>query len=86
MSEFKPLIDQLYREEIARAREQTPAERFAGAFEITDFAFGIMESGIRAQHPDADDAEVLRIARKRLAICRAMDESKRYRRVNKPGA
>ena len=60
-------MDQLYREEILRARTQTPQARVAGAFGIAPFARAIMEAGIRSQHPDADDAEVLRLGRERIA-------------------
>ncbi len=36
MSEFQPLIDQLYREEVEQARAMTPAERFRCGMEIIE--------------------------------------------------
>jgi hypothetical protein len=81
MSEFQPLIDELYREEIDRARRMTPQQRLKAACELTDLAFDLMMSGIRWQHPDADDAEVLRIARERIAIGRKNDNAGLYRPV-----
>ncbi len=84
MNPHQPLIDQLYREEIERARKQTPQERVAGAFEIAPFARAMMEAGIRSQHPGADDAEVLRLGRERIAKVRRMREWKIYRPAEAP--
>ena len=39
MSEFQPLIDQLYREEVEQARAMTPAERFQCGMEIIEENF-----------------------------------------------
>ena len=36
MSEFQPLIDQLYREEVLRSRAMTPEERMAHCIEISE--------------------------------------------------
>ena len=76
MNPHQPLIDQLYREEILRARKQTPQERVRGAFEIAPFAQAMMYAGIRRQHPQADAAELLRLARERIAKGRRMNEWK----------
>ncbi len=84
MNPHQPLMDQLYREEILRARTQTPQQRVAGAFGIAPFARAMMEAGIRSQHPDADDAEVLRLGRERIAKVRRMREWKIYRPVEAP--
>lgn len=84
VNEFQPLIDQLYREEILRARAQTPQQRLAGAFEMAPLAHSFMYAGIRHQHPDADDAELLRLARERIAKIRRLDELKIYRAVEAP--
>ena len=84
MNSHQPLIDQLYREEILRARKQTPQQRVAGAFEIAPFARGMMEAGIRSQHPGADDAEVLRLGRERIAKGRRINEWKIFRPVEAP--
>lgn len=66
MNPHQSLIDQLYREEILHARKLTPRQRLAAAFAMAPLARRIMEAGIRRQHPGADDAEVLRIARERV--------------------
>ena len=39
MNEFQPLIDQLRREEVERARRMTPEQRIAAAFELSNLWF-----------------------------------------------
>ena len=75
----QPLIDQLYREEILRARAQTPQERLRGTFEVTKFALRLMRDHLRNRHPHADDAELVHLGRERLGKVRRMDEMRRYR-------
>jgi len=58
MDEFKPLIDQIYRERVSRARARTPGERMSDAFELSSIFF------------NSDDPELLR----RLRIVRTLDE------------
>lgn len=84
MNEFQPLIDQLYREEILHARKQTPQQRVQAAFDLAPFAHGLMMDGIRAQHPHADEAEVWRIACRRIAIARRLGEWKIYQTAAEP--
>jgi len=76
MNEFQPLIDQLYREGILSARKMTPQQRLTAAFELSPFAHSFMYAGIRGQHPDADDGELLRLARERIAKVRRCNEWK----------
>lgn len=84
MNEFQPLIDQLYREEILHARKMTPQQRIAAAFDFAPMAYQFMYAGIRSQNPEADDAELLRLARERIAKVRRMHEAKIYRAVAVP--
>lgn len=56
--------------QIHRYRTLTGEERLAIALDMYELSCDVARSGIRAQHPDADDAEVeerLR-ARRRLAV------------------
>lgn len=62
MSEFQPLIDQLYRERVARARAQTPGQRMSDVLELAGWHFS------------KDNAEL----RRRLQIGRVLDEHKCY--------
>ena len=48
-------------------RAKTPGERIAIAFDLTDFALRMAESGVRARHPEASEREIfLRAASLRL--------------------
>jgi hypothetical protein len=62
MNPHQPLIDQLYREKVLRARRQTPGERMSDVLELS------------AMHFDKDDPEL----RRRLALVRAMEERDCY--------
>ena len=44
-AELKVLQDSIYREKILRARRQTPEERLADVFELSDHQFGMMLCG-----------------------------------------
>jgi hypothetical protein len=68
------LIDELYREEILRARAMPPEEKlFAGA-RLFDYACAITLAGIRHQHPGIDDEGALELLRQRLALARRLEE------------
>ncbi|MEP6667637.1 MAG: hypothetical protein ABJF10_00705 [Chthoniobacter sp.] len=62
MNPHQPLIDQIFREKVLRARRQTPGERMSDVLELS------------AMHFDKDDPEL----RRRLALVRAMDERDCY--------
>jgi hypothetical protein len=48
-------------------RAKTPGERIMMAFELSEFAVKVAESGVRARHPDASEREIfLRSAALRL--------------------
>lgn len=84
MNEFQPLIDQLYREEVLRARKMTPEQRVTAAFELSPFAHEIMYAGLRARHPHADGAELLKLARERINRIRRCNEWKIFRPAEPP--
>lgn len=48
-------------------RGKTPGERIAMAFDLTDFAIRMAESGVRSRYPEASEREIfLRAAALRL--------------------
>jgi hypothetical protein len=51
----KEIIDALYREEVLRARQTPPDEKFAAGFTLFEYACAITKDGIRNQFPDADE-------------------------------
>ena len=73
MSATKALVDALYREEIARARAMTPAEKLLEGPRLFERARRLMIDGIRHQHPHLDDAGVLALLAERLHRLQALD-------------
>ena len=61
------LTDELYREEIARARAMTPEEKLFEGPRLFERACRVMADGVRHQHPDLDDAGVEALIATRLA-------------------
>jgi hypothetical protein len=56
--------------QIERYREMNGEERLAIALDLHEFSCDIAREGIRAQHPEADDAEIERLLRGRLELAR----------------
>ena len=54
--------------QIERYRRMTGEERLAIALDLHDLACDIAREGIRAQHPDADAAEVERLLARRFRL------------------
>ena len=57
--------------QIERYREMSGEERLAIALDLHELSCDIAREGIRAQHPDADDAQVEKFLRRRLELARA---------------
>jgi hypothetical protein len=57
--------------QIARYRQMTGEERLAIALDLHELSCDIAREGIRAQHPEADEAEVERLLQRRLELARA---------------
>lgn len=58
MTALGVLADALYREEVARARAMSPAEKLLEGPRLFERACRLMADGIRHRHPDLDDAAV----------------------------
>ena len=67
-SEFQPLIDELYREEVLEARQMSPEEKFLAGEELFSMACEITLGGIRNENPGATDAECQRILEERIRL------------------
>jgi len=57
-------------EQIARYRRMTGEQRLGIALSLHELACDVAREGIRSRRPDADDAEVERQLRSRLAFVR----------------
>jgi hypothetical protein len=57
--------------QIERYREMSGEERLAIALDLHELSCDVAREGIRAQHPDADDAQVEKFLRRRLELARA---------------
>ena len=74
MQPTKELIDELYREEVERARRMSPEDKFFGGARLFERSCRIMADGIRSQFPDADGRRVQEILRERLDLIRQRED------------
>ena len=56
--------------QIENYRRMSGEERLAIALDLHELSCDIAREGIRAQHPEADEAEVERLLRRRLELAR----------------
>jgi len=54
-SPFTPLIDDLYRERVIRARRTSPEEKFLAGEDLFEWACSITLAGIRNENPEFSD-------------------------------
>lgn len=59
MASLSVLADALYREEVARARAMSPAEKLLEGPRLFDRAYRLMADGVRYRHPGLDEDAVL---------------------------
>jgi Rv0078B-related antitoxin len=58
--------------QIERYRRMTGEERMKLGFDLFRLACDVARAGICSQHPDADEAEVERLLKERLALARSL--------------
>jgi hypothetical protein len=83
-AELKAMQDSIYREKILRARRQTPEERLADVFELSNTVLQRMHDGAMWQMELTDEQEGWDIVRQRLARLRQLHEAGRF--TNEPPA
>ena len=71
-SEFAPLIDELYREEVMAARQMPPEEKLILGERLFRWACAITLEGIRNQNPGIPEADCQRILTERISLGKAM--------------
>jgi hypothetical protein len=79
-SEFQPLIDQLYREEVLEARKMAPEEKFLAGEELFEYACSITLAGIKSQNPEFSDEDCRRELERRLQLEERMELQERMER------
>ena len=77
-AELKAMQDDIYREKILRARRQTPEQRLADVFELTNSVFTRMHEGAMWQAGITDPHQGWEIVRKRLNRLRQMHDAGRF--------
>jgi len=73
-NEFQPLMDDIFREKVRRARLVPPGEKLFSGLELFEEVEERMRAGVRQQFPAADAEEVERILRQRFARLRQIEE------------
>lgn len=68
------LSDELFREEVLRARAMRPEDKLLAGPRLFELACRVMADGIRHQYPDADQSRVEELLRERLALARRIEE------------
>ena len=75
MASLIPLAAALYREEVARARAMSGAEKLLEGPRLFDRACRLMADGIRHRHPGLDDEAVLAQVEAQLNRLKALEAS-----------
>ena len=73
-NEFQPLMDEIFRDKVLRARQQTPGEKLVEGFRLFEESLVRMRGGVRAQFPNFTDDEVEEEVCRRLARVRQVQE------------
>jgi Rv0078B-related antitoxin len=71
-------LARLRRERILRARRMTPEQKLTAGPQLFSLAVECMRTGVRLQHPHADDNQVRTLVRERLTRQRLKDERPFY--------
>jgi len=75
---LKALQNDIYREKILRARKQTPAERLADVFELTNVVFARMHAGAMWQMGIEDPDKGWQIVHQRLNRLQKLHDRGRF--------
>lgn len=73
MSSIVALTEELYREEVARARAMRPEDKLLEGARLFERAWRVMADGIRHTHPELDEAGVRDLLADRLARLEAIE-------------
>ena len=68
MQPTQELIDELYMDKVRQAQMMSDEQKLLAGAELFDYACAIAMSGIRHDHPEADERRVLELLRERIAL------------------
>ena len=77
--EIIQLGHEIERDRLRRAKDEPLASKFLAGEELFHYAASITMSGIRMQHPEADERQVLDILEKRMELVDRMDRERAER-------
>jgi hypothetical protein len=80
MSEFQPLIDEHYREQVLRGRQMTPEEKFLAGEELFVSECKKALAEIKSQNPEFSDDDCRRELERRLELQEQMEWEERMNR------
>jgi len=73
-AQIKRLGDELYREQVAEAREMPPEEKLLAGEELFEYACSITLAGIRDQFPGLSEEDSRRVLEERLDLRERMEK------------
>ena len=80
-NEFQPLMDEIFREKVLRARLESPGRKLVDGLELFEDALIWMRAGVRGQFPHYDEAQVEAEVHRRIARIRQVEEYGIYQPV-----
>jgi hypothetical protein len=78
-NEFQPLMDEIFREKVLRARAQKETGQYVSGLDLYVVALARMRGGIRTQFPHFNPDQVETELRRRLARVRQVQEHGYFR-------
>ena len=72
--QFQPLMDDIFREKVRRARLQSPERKLVAGLELFEESLVRIRGGVRAQFPDFSDDEIDAEVRRRIDRVRQVQE------------
>ena len=77
-NEFQPLIDEIFREKVLRARQESPGQKFVDGLTLFEEVLGRMRGGIKSQLPHLTADEIETELHRRIARVRQVEEHGLY--------
>ena len=72
----QPIEDPTFVGKVLRARAMPLKEKMFVGAELFDYACSITKVGIRMQHPEADEAQVLELLRRRIELGKRLEQQR----------